>query len=157
MTDTGTSFRRRKGIARAQAAATGAALTDTLVLVFGLNDGSLDAARIGGHVSGMDRLRHLLGRTVRNLAAALAVSLDCRPRWQRCYVTAVTTTSQTSSTASQQPALAGAHGEAPTRPPSLGGERTLVGVIIAPPPLPPGHNAGHAKWDGRFTEPIKSA
>jgi hypothetical protein len=52
--------------------------TDTLVLVFTLDDASLQVQRIGADVSGVARLRRLLGRPVRHPAAALAASLGCR-------------------------------------------------------------------------------
>lgn len=66
------------GSVQAPARVTGAALTDTLVLVFGLEDASLDTTRISAEVTGVQRLRRLLGRTVRNPSAALAASLHCR-------------------------------------------------------------------------------
>ena len=66
------------GSLRAAALATAAELTDTLVLAFGLDDGSLHVARISAEVAGLERLGLLLGRTVRNPAAALATSLNCR-------------------------------------------------------------------------------
>jgi hypothetical protein len=57
--------------------AVGADLTDTLLLAFRLDDASLDVARIGAEISGVARLRRLVGRTVRNPGAALAASLGC--------------------------------------------------------------------------------
>jgi hypothetical protein len=65
------------GSLRTAALAAGADLGDTLVLVFGLNDASLDFLRIGADVAGLPRLARLLGRTVRSPAAALATSLAC--------------------------------------------------------------------------------
>jgi len=64
------------GSLRAQAKATSAALGDTLVLAFRPNDESVDVARIGAEITGLERLRHLLGRTVRSPAAALTASMD---------------------------------------------------------------------------------
>jgi hypothetical protein len=66
------------GSLRAAAIATAAELNDSLVAVFGLEDASLDIVRIAADVSGVQRLRALLGHTVRSPAAALAASLDCR-------------------------------------------------------------------------------
>ena len=66
------------GSLRAAALATGARLGDTLVLVFNLEHASLHVALIGAELAGMQRLRQLLGRTVRNPTAALAASLHCR-------------------------------------------------------------------------------
>ncbi|MDT5346885.1 MAG: hypothetical protein QOH91_172 [Mycobacterium sp.] len=66
------------GSLRSQAIAAAANLTDTLVLAFGLKDASPDATRIDAEAADVDRLRRLIGRTVRNPAAALAASLDCR-------------------------------------------------------------------------------
>jgi hypothetical protein len=66
------------GSLRAAALATAAGPGDTLLLVFKLENASLHAARIGAKVSGMQRLTQLLGRTVRNPAATLTASLQCR-------------------------------------------------------------------------------
>jgi hypothetical protein len=66
------------GSVRAAAKTLGVDSTDTLVLVFTLDDASLHVERIGAEVSGVARLRRLLGRPVRNPAAALAASLGCR-------------------------------------------------------------------------------
>lgn len=66
------------GSLRGLALAAGAALTDTLVLAFGLDDSSAEVTRIAADQTGTQRLRRLLGRTVRNPAAALAASLGCR-------------------------------------------------------------------------------
>ena len=55
------------------------------MLAFGLHDASLEVTRLGPDEGGMRRLQHLLGHTVRNPAAALAASLECR----RSEVTAV--------------------------------------------------------------------
>ena len=52
--------------------------TDILMLVFKLEDGSLDATRIGADVAGVARLRKLLGRNVRSPGAALTASLGCK-------------------------------------------------------------------------------
>jgi hypothetical protein len=65
------------GSLRAAAAATGAELGDTLVVVLGLKDASLDVVRVAAGVGGVQRLRALLGRTVRSPAAALSTSLEC--------------------------------------------------------------------------------
>jgi hypothetical protein len=65
------------GSLRTAALAAGADLGDTLVLVFGLNDASLDFVHIGADVAGLPRLARLLGRAVRDPAAALAASLAC--------------------------------------------------------------------------------
>jgi len=73
------------GSLRAQAVAVEATVRDTLVLAFRLDDASLEVTRLGPDEGGMRRLRHLLGHTVRNPAAALAASLQCR----RSEVTAV--------------------------------------------------------------------
>ena len=73
------------GSLRAQAVAVEATTRDTLVLAFRLGDASLEVTRLGPDEGGMRGLRHLLGHTVRNPAAALAASLQCR----RCEVTAV--------------------------------------------------------------------
>ena len=73
------------GSLRAQAVAVQATTRDTLVLAFRLDDAFLEVTRLGPDEGGMRRLRHLLGHTVRNPAAALAASLQCR----RGEVTAV--------------------------------------------------------------------
>lgn len=65
------------GSLRTAALATGAELKDTVVLVFRLDDASLTVTRISAEVTGRRRLSLLLGRTVRNPAAALATSLNC--------------------------------------------------------------------------------
>jgi hypothetical protein len=67
------------GSLRAQAVAVEATTRDTLVLAFRLDDASLEVTRLGPDEGGMRRLRQLLGHTVRNPAAALAASLQCRP------------------------------------------------------------------------------
>lgn len=67
------------GTLRPAALAADAEVDDTLVLIFRLEEAALDVARIGAHVTGSERLRLLLGRTVRNPAAALAKSLRCAP------------------------------------------------------------------------------
>jgi hypothetical protein len=46
--------------------------------VFRLDESSLDAQRVGAELTGIERLRRLLGRPVRSPAAALAASLGCR-------------------------------------------------------------------------------
>jgi hypothetical protein len=66
------------GSLRSSATAHGATHADTLVLAFQLDQSTLEAERIGTEVTGIQRLRGLLGRTVRTPAAALAASLDCR-------------------------------------------------------------------------------
>jgi hypothetical protein len=73
------------GSLRAHAVAAEATTADTIVVAFGLCDASLKVTRLGPDAGGMRRLRHLLGRTVRNPAAALAASLQCK----RSEVTAV--------------------------------------------------------------------
>ncbi|MBY0286792.1 MAG: hypothetical protein K2X52_06550 [Mycobacteriaceae bacterium] len=65
------------GSVRAPAKALDADLTDTLVLIFSPDAESLAVERIGAEVSGVARLRRLLGHTVRVPAAALAASLRC--------------------------------------------------------------------------------
>lgn len=67
------------GSLRAQAVAVEATTRDTLVLAFRLDDASLEVTLLGPDEGGMRRLRHLLGHMVRNPAAALAASLQCRP------------------------------------------------------------------------------
>ncbi|MDV3133318.1 hypothetical protein [Mycobacterium sp. 29Ha] len=66
------------GSLRPAALATGANLKDSLVLAFRLDDESIQFDRISAELTGRQRLRLLLGRTVRNPLAALAASLDCR-------------------------------------------------------------------------------
>jgi hypothetical protein len=66
------------GSIRAPVKAVDAAVDDTIVLALRLDDASLEVTRIAREVSGVARLQGLLGRTVRNPSAALAVSLDCR-------------------------------------------------------------------------------
>jgi hypothetical protein len=66
------------GSLRAEAFTTAARLGDTLVLVFSREHASLHVARIGAEVAGIQLLQQLLGRTVRNPAAALAAGLHCR-------------------------------------------------------------------------------
>ena len=70
--------RAQHRVAASSGARTAAELDDTLVLVSGLTTPHFDVARISAEVTGAERLRMLLGRTVRNPAAALASSLDCR-------------------------------------------------------------------------------
>jgi hypothetical protein len=65
------------GSLRALAKAVGAE-TGSLVLAFNLDDASLDVVWIGPEIGGLDRLRRLIGRSVRNPGAALATSLGCR-------------------------------------------------------------------------------
>ena len=62
---------------RAQAAAVGAQHGDTLVLAFAHDEVSITC--IPAHVVGLPRLKTLVGRRVRNPAAALAASLECKP------------------------------------------------------------------------------
>jgi hypothetical protein len=66
------------GSLRAHAAAAGAAAGDTLVLVFRLDDASLEVVRVSAADEGEVRLRKLLGHAVRKPRAALAAALDCR-------------------------------------------------------------------------------
>ena len=66
------------GSLRSLATAHDATHRDTLVAVFRLDRSTLEAERIGADVTGIQRLRRLLGRTVRTPAAALAEGLDCR-------------------------------------------------------------------------------
>jgi hypothetical protein len=66
------------GSLRVLATARGATRRDTLVVVFRLDKSSLDAQRVAPELTGIERLRRLLGRRVRTPAAALAASLDCR-------------------------------------------------------------------------------
>jgi hypothetical protein len=73
------------GSLQAPARQTAATQNDTLVLAFSLQDGSLDVTRISAEVTGLQRLRQLLGSPVRTPSAALAASLDC----QRADVAAV--------------------------------------------------------------------
>jgi hypothetical protein len=65
------------GSLRALATGRGATHRDTLILVFRLDRSSLDAQRVGAEIAGVERLRRLLGRSVRTPAAALAASLGC--------------------------------------------------------------------------------
>lgn len=65
------------GSLRVLAAASGAGLGDTLVLVFGLKTASLDIVRIPADVTGLPRLNQILGRKVRKPVSALAASLNC--------------------------------------------------------------------------------
>jgi hypothetical protein len=65
------------GSLRAQAKATGAALRDTLVLVFGLEDQTLDVVLVSPETTGVDRLGRLLGGPVRTPLSALGAALDC--------------------------------------------------------------------------------
>ena len=62
---------------RAHALAADAQAGDTLVLAFTNNQVSI--TRIPAHTVGLPRLKALLGRRVRNPAAALAASLECKP------------------------------------------------------------------------------
>jgi hypothetical protein len=64
------------GSLRALAKALGAE-TGSLVLAFSLDDASLDVDWIGPEIGGLERLRRLLGRTVRDPGAALTTSLGC--------------------------------------------------------------------------------
>ncbi|WP_286131911.1 hypothetical protein [Mycobacterium sp. IS-1556] len=66
------------GSLRAHAVAVGAAAADTLVLVFRLDDATLEVVRVGPEHTGNTRLHKLLGHAVRKPAAALAVALGCR-------------------------------------------------------------------------------
>ncbi|EUA39812.1 hypothetical protein I549_4306 [Mycobacterium avium subsp. avium 2285 (R)] len=65
------------GSLRAQARAVNAQISDTLLLIFNLDHTSLTVQRLGADVTGLARLRRLLGRPVRSPEAALATSLDC--------------------------------------------------------------------------------
>ena len=62
---------------RTHALAADAQAGDTLVLAFTNNQVSI--TRIPAHTVGLPRLKALLGRRVRNPAAALAASLECKP------------------------------------------------------------------------------
>ncbi len=64
---------------RAQAIEAGARPGDTLVLA--LAPDQVRITCIPAHVAGVPRLKALLGRRVRNPAAALATSLQCSPNW----------------------------------------------------------------------------
>lgn len=66
------------GSVRALAQNVGAVQDDTLVLVFRVDENSVDVTRIGVGVAGVARLRPLLGHVVRSPGAALAASLGCR-------------------------------------------------------------------------------
>lgn len=68
------------GSLRAHAQATGAAPGDTLVLVFRLDDATLEAVRIGADESAALQLPRLVGHPVRKPSAALAPALSCRPQ-----------------------------------------------------------------------------
>lgn len=65
------------GSLRAPAKALDADLADTLLLVFNVDAQSLAVERIGAELSGVARLRRLLGHPVRVPAAALAAGLRC--------------------------------------------------------------------------------
>ena len=65
------------GSLRAHALAAAAVPADTIVLAFRTQDASLEVTRLGASIAGRERLRCLLGRTVRSPVAALAASLDC--------------------------------------------------------------------------------
>jgi hypothetical protein len=65
------------GSLRAAALAAGAHLGDTLVLIFQPDQKALAIVRIDSKVTGLPRLRQLLGRGVRTPSAALAASLKC--------------------------------------------------------------------------------
>ncbi|ANE83454.1 hypothetical protein A7U43_28500 (plasmid) [Mycobacterium adipatum] len=67
------------GSLRRLAHAREADIGDTLVLVFGLDNNSLDAVRIPAETSPSDSLPALLGRKPRDPVAALGKSLQCRP------------------------------------------------------------------------------
>ncbi|MGY4646428.1 hypothetical protein [Mycobacterium sp. URHB0021] len=66
------------GSLRVYAVAAEAAVADTLVLAFRVDDATLEVTRVDPDAVGMRRLRQLLGRTVRSPVAALAASLQCR-------------------------------------------------------------------------------
>ena len=66
------------GSMRYFARALGVSLGDTLVLAFDIDRGSLEVSPLAADVVGVDRLRRLLGRRIRNPLAALATSLGCR-------------------------------------------------------------------------------
>jgi hypothetical protein len=68
------------GSLRALAAALDANRDDTLVLAFNVRDASIVAARIAAGENLRQRLRVLLGKSVRNPIAALARSLRCQPK-----------------------------------------------------------------------------
>lgn len=66
------------GSLRVLASAVSATLGDTLVVALRPREGSVSATRLGPEQDGLPRLRKLLGRPVRNPAAALASALQCR-------------------------------------------------------------------------------
>ncbi len=67
------------GSLRAHAVAVEATTGDMLVLAFRVDSASLEVTRLGSEDAGKARLHTLLGRPVRNPAAALAAALNCRP------------------------------------------------------------------------------
>ena len=56
-----------------------AQLDDTIVLAFNLRDNTVDMGRIPADADARQRLRVLLGKSVRNPVAALARALRCSP------------------------------------------------------------------------------
>ncbi len=67
------------GSLRAPAMTLGALLGDTIVLAFNLHDNTVDMMRIPTNADLRQRLRVLLGKSVRNPVAALARALRCPP------------------------------------------------------------------------------
>ena len=66
------------GSLRVLASAVSATLGDTLVVALRPREGTVSVTRLGPEEDGLPRLRRLLGRPVRNPAAALASALQCR-------------------------------------------------------------------------------
>jgi hypothetical protein len=64
---------------RAHADALGAEPGDTLVLVFDRRAGTVDVVRVGAHVTGVERLRQILGDGDTDPRQAVAATLDCPP------------------------------------------------------------------------------
>ena len=86
------------GSLRAAAQALAADLKDTLVLSFGLDEGSLHVARIDAQVTGLPRLSCCSGAPYATRPPRWRRAWTAgEPTWQPCYAGAVTTTSQTSS------------------------------------------------------------
>ena len=73
------SAARRVGSLRRPATTLGAQLGDTIVLAFNLRDNTVDMGRIPADADARQRLRVLLGKSVRKPVAALARALRCSP------------------------------------------------------------------------------
>lgn len=67
------------GSLRGPATSLGAQIGDTIVLAFNLRDNTVDITRIPAGVDTRERVRLLLGKSVRNPLAAFARALRCRP------------------------------------------------------------------------------